>query len=75
MLCYIIHNNTSLIIYFYKYICVECMFVCQGKLRIGAFALRDIKQDEELSFDYKWSMARDKEPTVCYCGTDKCRGK
>eukprot|EP01031_Cornospumella_fuschlensis_P006331 gene6331-7873_t len=42
-------------------------------LKIGAFCLKDIAMDEELSFDYQWDPS-DFPPTRCLCGTLRCRG-
>lgn len=40
---------------------------------MGIFALRDIHENEELSFDYQFDFF--KTPfTKCYCGTSKCKG-
>lgn len=43
--------------------------------RIYLLAIKDIRQDEELSFDYSTSMVDEPwELTRCLCGSDKCRG-
>ena len=44
-----------------------------GEVCVGIFALRDIKENEEFSFDYQFDFF--KTPfTKCYCGTSKCKG-
>lgn len=44
-----------------------------GEVCVGIFALKDIKENEELSFDYQFDFF--KTPfTKCYCGTAKCKG-
>jgi hypothetical protein len=44
-----------------------------GEICVGIFSLRDIKENEELSFDYQFDFF--KTPfTKCYCGTAKCKG-
>lgn len=44
-----------------------------GEVCVGIFALKDIKENEELSFDYQFDFF--KTPfTKCYCGTTKCKG-
>lgn len=44
-----------------------------GEVCVGIFALRDIRENEELSFDYQFDFF--KTPfTKCYCGTAKCKG-
>lgn len=44
-----------------------------GEVCVGIFALRDIKENEELSFDYQFDFF--KTPfTKCYCGSSKCKG-
>ena len=41
--------------------------------RIWIIALRDIKKDEELSYNYNYAW-EDYEDHECYCGTYKCVG-
>jgi len=44
-----------------------------GEVCVGIFSLKDIKLNEELSFDYQFDFF--KTPfTKCYCGTPKCKG-
>ena len=42
-----------------------------GESQIWIQTLKEIKQDEELTFDYKWK--RGDFPGQCFCGTKKCR--
>ncbi len=44
-----------------------------GELRIGFFACKPIRKDDELTFDYQFQTFGEKQQK-CYCGTDKCRG-
>ncbi|GMH64034.1 hypothetical protein TL16_g03870 [Triparma laevis f. inornata] len=46
----------------------------RGNYRMVVFALRDIKKDEELTFDYKWDRRKGRPRTKCYCGVEECRG-
>ena len=40
---------------------------------VGIFALKDLQENEELTFDYQFDFF--KTPfTRCYCGTKKCKG-
>ncbi|KAJ1567124.1 histone methyltransferase set2, partial [Cladochytrium tenue] len=50
-------------------------WVVGSQLRMGLFALRDIKEGEELTFDYKFERYG-AEPQICYCGetTDENEG-
>jgi len=41
---------------------------------VGFFALRDIKNGEELSFDYQFKVFNKKERQRCLCGAENCRG-
>ena len=54
--------------------CAVHRWKVRGVSRAGIFALRDIKNGEELSFDYKWKRKRGRAPTKCYCKTINCRG-
>ena len=45
----------------------------QGEVCVGIFSIKDIKEGQELSFDYKFEAY--KTPfTRCLCGTKKCKG-
>ena len=38
------------------------------------FAIKKIKEGDELIFDYNWVCDKDKKKTECKCGTANCRG-
>lgn len=43
--------------------------------RIAFFTCRDVKQGEELTFDYRYQKAKDKDNSMtCRCGASKCKG-
>lgn len=48
--------------------------ISAGQPRIGIFAIKDIKIDEPLSYDYQFDT-KEEEAFKCYCGTEKCRGR
>lgn len=54
--------------------CIVERWKVRGVLRAGIFALRDIAEGDELSFDYKWDRKRGRAATKCHCGSPKCRG-
>ena len=43
-------------------------------LKLWIFALRDIKKDEELSYDYGFGYDKDYKQFVCKCGANNCVG-
>ncbi|CAG7671787.1 unnamed protein product [Allacma fusca] len=45
-----------------------------GLSRMALFALRDIHPEEELSYDYNFSLYNPSEGQPCYCGSEHCRG-
>ncbi|ODM98315.1 Histone-lysine N-methyltransferase ASH1L [Orchesella cincta] len=45
-----------------------------GLSRMALFALRDIRPEEELSYDYNFSLFNPSEGQPCYCGSEQCRG-
>ncbi|XP_020212538.1 histone-lysine N-methyltransferase ASHH2 [Cajanus cajan] len=49
-------------------------WMVNGEICIGLFALRDIKQDEELTFDYNYVRVFGAAAKKCYCGSPNCRG-
>lgn len=44
-----------------------------GEIRVGIFALKDIKAGSELTFDYQFERFGGKKQK-CYCGEKNCRG-
>ncbi|WCJ43491.1 Histone-lysine N-methyltransferase ASHH2 [Euphorbia peplus] len=49
-------------------------WVVNGEICIGLFALRDIKKDEEVTFDYNYVRVFGAAAKKCYCGASNCRG-
>lgn len=49
-------------------------WMVNGEICIGLFALRNIKQDEELTFDYNYVRVFGAAAKKCYCGSPHCRG-
>ncbi|XP_064620312.1 uncharacterized protein LOC135483383 isoform X2 [Lineus longissimus] len=45
-----------------------------GVYRVGLFALRDIKPNEELSYDYNFDNYNLEQQQECKCGSANCRG-
>lgn len=45
-----------------------------GLFRMALFARRDIKPDEELTYDYNFSLFNPAEGQPCRCDTPQCRG-
>ena len=44
------------------------------ELRIGLFALKDIRAMEVITYDYKWEIADEESNTQCLCRSANCRG-
>jgi hypothetical protein len=53
--------------------CIVEEWKVRGQSCMGIFALRDIKPQEELCFDYNFQRYGDEEQK-CYCGSKNCRG-
>ncbi|CAH1789994.1 unnamed protein product [Owenia fusiformis] len=53
--------------------CETQKWTVNGQLRVGFFAIKDIKPGTEITFDYQWERYG-KEAQKCYCGSDNCRG-
>lgn len=45
-----------------------------GQFRMALFALRDIEAQEELTYDYNFSLFNPAEGQECKCGSENCRG-
>ena len=45
----------------------------KGEFRMALFALRDIQQNEELTYDYNFSLFNPHEGQKCLCGSLDCR--
>ncbi|XP_050067808.1 histone-lysine N-methyltransferase ash1 [Anopheles maculipalpis] len=45
-----------------------------GLFRMALFALRDIPPNEELCYDYNFSLFNPSEGQPCRCGSEQCRG-
>ena len=43
-------------------------------LKVWVYAIRDIKKNEELSYDYGFSFDKDYKQFPCKCGTKNCVG-
>ena len=53
--------------------CVTQKWNVLGEVCVGIFATKDIRENEELTFDYQFDFF--KTPfTKCYCGASKCKG-
>ncbi|KAE9603949.1 putative histone-lysine N-methyltransferase chromatin remodeling SET family [Lupinus albus] len=49
-------------------------WMVNGEICIGLFASKDIKQDEEVTFDYNYVRVFGAAAKKCYCGSLHCRG-
>lgn len=55
--------------------CTAKIIKVGGKKRIVIYALRDIRKNEELTYDYKFERElNDQERIVCLCGSPNCKG-
>ncbi|TMW39422.1 hypothetical protein DOY81_015498, partial [Sarcophaga bullata] len=43
--------------------------------RVGLFAIKDIPENTELTFNYHWDDLLGNEKKTCYCGAKKCAGQ
>ena len=48
--------------------------VLEYKKQLWIFAMRDIKKNEELTYDYGFSFDKDYKQYVCKCGAKNCVG-
>lgn len=53
--------------------CYVAKWVVHNRLRMGIFAKRDIKKDEELTFNYNVDRYGN-DAQICYCGEPNCVG-
>jgi len=53
--------------------CVMEMWIVDGLPRLGIFALQDIHELEELTYDYKRSSRDLGLGTDCLCGSENCK--
>ncbi|KAF3337736.1 histone-lysine N-methyltransferase ASHH2-like isoform X2 [Carex littledalei] len=49
-------------------------WIVNGEVCIGLFAIREIKKEEELTFDYNYVRVVGAAAKKCYCGSENCRG-
>ncbi|KAI9866003.1 MAG: histone methyltransferase set1 [Trichoglossum hirsutum] len=55
--------------------CTAKIIKVEGSKRIVIYALRDIVQNEELTYDYKFEREFDSEDRIpCLCGSSGCKG-
>ncbi|KAI9841163.1 MAG: histone methyltransferase set1 [Sclerophora amabilis] len=55
--------------------CTAKIIKVEGSKRIVIYALRDIAQNEELTYDYKFEREFDSEDRIpCLCGSTGCKG-
>ncbi|KAI9781394.1 MAG: histone methyltransferase set1 [Geoglossum umbratile] len=55
--------------------CTAKIIKVEGSKRIVIYALRDIMQNEELTYDYKFEREFDSEDRIpCLCGSSGCKG-
>ena len=54
--------------------CEMQKWTVNGHYRMALFALKDIHPDEELTYDYNFSLFNPHEGQICKCGSAKCRG-
>ena len=53
--------------------CTETWLV-DGRLRVGIFAIRDIKMGEEITYNYHFTIYDETEQQTCKCGAKTCTG-
>jgi hypothetical protein len=53
--------------------CELVRWVVKGRTRIGIFAMKDIKENEPLSYDYQFDT-QEADTFRCGCGAATCRG-
>ena len=50
----------------------NCESINEGGRKVWIIAVRDIKQGEEITYDYNFPLIE--PPPICRCGAAKCRG-
>jgi histone-lysine N-methyltransferase SETD1 len=55
--------------------CTAKIIKVEGSKRIVIYALRDIRENEELTYDYKFERELESEERIpCLCGSSGCKG-
>ncbi|BBN20370.1 protein MpASHH3 [Marchantia polymorpha subsp. ruderalis] len=54
--------------------CKTEKWMVNGEVCIGLFAIRDIAEGEEVTFDYNYVRVRGASAKKCECGSSQCRG-
>ncbi|KAF8252699.1 histone H3-K4 methyltransferase Set1 [Wilcoxina mikolae CBS 423.85] len=55
--------------------CTAKIIKVEGSKRIVIYAMRDIKENEELTYDYKFERELDSDERIpCLCGSSGCKG-
>jgi len=54
--------------------CEMQKWTVNGLFRMALFALRNIPANQELSYDYNFSLFNESEGQVCLCKAKTCRG-
>ena len=54
--------------------CILKQWEVNGLPRMCYFAIKEIKEGVELTFDYNWECDEDQNMTECKCGTVNCKG-
>ncbi|KAL3678466.1 hypothetical protein R1sor_021422 [Riccia sorocarpa] len=54
--------------------CKTEKWMVNGEVCIGLFAIRDIAEGEEVTFDYNYVRVRGASAKKCKCGSSQCRG-
>lgn len=52
--------------------CYAKIITVEGHKKIVIYSRRDIKRNEEITYDYKFDLEGEKIP--CRCGTPNCKG-
>lgn len=54
--------------------CEMQKWMVNGQYCMALFASQDIREGEELTFDYNFRLFGPAEPQICFCESDNCRG-